>query len=283
MSISSTDPNNSGNGTTTVGDEKGYQYPERYLRISQKTRELAVKPRRNLLWNAYRLGKAIRADLEKAPTTHISDDQEFRMLSGACGEHPDVLESCAQLSETYTKAEFERIVEESQLGYGEVFALARIPFATVREELLQLAIQNKWKSNELSKEIRRRYLPPKTIRPNPPPRSVKQARERLCHQSKKYLELLQRLFGKFGYNLATAVVDTPPNIIKPELPCQLNECIELLQQIAAATVPCVQHLKVANDYAARAIAARNAQSAPQTENTFAYQGDLTQQTREQGG
>ena len=107
--------------------------------------------------------------------------------------------------------------------------------------------------NELSKEIRRRYpLPPKIIRPNPPPRSVKQARERLCHQSKKYLDLLQKLFGKFGYNLETEVLDTPPNIIKSELPNQIKECIELLQQIAATTVPCVQHLKVANGYAGEA-------------------------------
>ena len=86
---------------------------------------------------------------------------------------------------------------------------------------------------------------------------MKQARERLCHRSKKYLELLERLFGKFGYNLATAVVDTPPNIIKPELPCQLNGCIELLQQIGAATVPCIHHLRFADDYAAGAITARN--------------------------
>jgi hypothetical protein len=283
MNTANTDPNGNGNGTTAADDEKEYQFPERYLRISQKTRELAAKPRHDLLWSAYRLGEAIRNDLDKAPTTHISDDEELRMLADACGEHPDVLESCVRLSERFTTSEFERSVEETRLCYGQVISLALIAPATEREELLRLAIQNKWTDRELSKEIRRRYLPPKVFRPNPPPRSVKQARERLCRQSQKYLELLQKLFGKFGYNLATEVLDTPSEIIKPELPCQLNECIELLQQIGAMTAQCSHELKFAADYAAGAIAARNAQSVPQTENTFAYPGDLTQQTREHGG
>ena len=256
-----TDRNSNGNGTTTADGEKEYQVPERYLRISQETRELAAKPRRDLLWSAYRLGEAIRNDLDKAPTIHISDDEELRMLADACGEHSDILESCVRLSERFTTSEFERIVEETHLCYGQVISLALIGPATEREELLRLAIQNKWTDRELSKEIRRRYLPPKVFRPNPPPRSVKQARERLSHQSKKYLELLQKLFGKFGYNLATNVVNTPSEIIKSELPTQLAECIDLLQQIGAETAKSIENLKYAANYAAGAIAARNAQSA----------------------
>ena len=261
MNNASTDPSNNGNGTTAADGEKEYQYPERYLRISPKTRQLAVKPRHDLMWSAYRLGQAIRNDLDKAPTTHISDDEELRMLAIASGTHRDLLETAVRLTTTFTMAEYERIVTESQLGLGEVISLSYVPFATEREKLLQLAIQKKWNDNELSKEIRRRYpLPPKTIRPNPPPRSVKQARERLSHQSQKYLALLQKLFGKFGYNLATEILDTPPGIIKSELPNQIAESIELLRQIGALTARCAQELEFAAGYAGRALAVRAAQA-----------------------
>jgi hypothetical protein len=261
-------------GSTATETEEKYKVPNHYLRISQRTREFALKPRRDLLWSVFNLGKAIKADLQDGLRIHISDDEEVRMLAEACGEHEDVLKSCIQLSRSFTEEEFERLIEETHLSYGQIVSLALISPKVERDELLQLAITNRWSERELSKEIRRRYLPPKTIRRNPPPRSLKQARERLYNQSKKYLALLQQLFGKVEYNFATSIIDTPADVIKPELPSQLEECIKLLEQIGATTDQCVEGLRFAASYAAGAVAAQNAHSARQTENAFSEQGRL---------
>jgi hypothetical protein len=278
------DARNRGNGRTMAGDENEYRSPADCLRISERTRELALKPRQDLLRKLYRLGKAIRGDLAQQPHIHISKSSEIQLLAETTGEHPDSLESCVRLTTIFTKADFERIVTQSFLSFREIVSLSYVPTAQEREELLQLAIQNKWCTNELYKEIRRRHpLPPKTIRRNPPPRSLKQARERLHNQSKRYVALLQQLFGKVEYNFATEIVDTPPAEIKPELPDQLAECIASLEEISAMTLLCAQDLKSATGYATGAVAAQNAQSARQTENAFAFQGDLIQQTRVQGG
>jgi hypothetical protein len=274
MKTANADPNS--NGKTAADDEKEYQVPERYLRISQSTREFAVKPRQYLLRSLYQLGQAIQADLEQDPHIHLSEARELQLLAETAGEHPDSLESCIRLTTIFTEADFERIVNQSFLSFSEIVSLSYVPSAEEREELLQLAIKSKWSGNELYKEIRRRYpLPPKNVRPNPPPRSVKQARERLCHQSKKFLELLQKLFGKFGYDLATEILHTPPGVIKSELPNQIAECIEVLRVIGAMTARCAQELEIAAGYAGRALAVRAAQSVPQTETALADQGDLT--------